>query len=507
MRKNIGRMTIIFLIIFTVFYVTVGFSSLSSNLILSDILSSFRIQKEIRITDFYVTSSSNNGSTTYYEYNYDRITTDIVLPNQNSTVTYILEVTNLGSFIAQIEDITGLPSNITYELNNYTLGDDICDNSNRCKNGVTKEISITFKYKNNGYNSSNPNGEYNITAIFNFSENYQVTYYANMFNTSISRTINGLTLTYEPYNNELTINGTTSAYSTLLMSIDNMTFVEGEEYFIGITRVSGTITHTGMYTLVTSINTANYGPLTQNNKADTFFDDYGGYYNTLIVNSYGASEGRTLNMNIWCEENNSVTFNNYKMKIYLIKQVSVTNEIDATYDIPSYIPRKNGFEFGGWYTLENGGSVVTSSTIMTTAADHTLYAHWTDNDVMTAPTISFESNYITSGLQVLYDGRNNTGNGNDSNSSIWKNIKDNTNGTLHNNTWGDGYLSFNGSNSYVTSSSSYHSSNITLEAVFSLNVTDVRQQIIGNPTPGGGGIQLFVYSNNFICASRVSMPK
>ena len=43
--------------------------------------------------------------------------------------------------------------------------------------------------------------------------------------------------------------------------------------------------------------------------------------------------------------------------------------------------------FDGWYNDAAGGSEVTSETIVTTEADHTLYAHWTANQY----TVTFDS--------------------------------------------------------------------------------------------------------------------
>ena len=39
-------------------------------------------------------------------------------------------------------------------------------------------------------------------------------------------------------------------------------------------------------------------------------------------------------------------------------------------------PTRKGYNFDGWYTLKAGGTKVTSDTTVTTAANHTLYAHW-----------------------------------------------------------------------------------------------------------------------------------
>ena len=44
------------------------------------------------------------------------------------------------------------------------------------------------------------------------------------------------------------------------------------------------------------------------------------------------------------------------------------------YSLPT--PTRKGYTFDGWYTQKTGGTKVTSDTTVTTAANHTLYAHW-----------------------------------------------------------------------------------------------------------------------------------
>lgn len=44
------------------------------------------------------------------------------------------------------------------------------------------------------------------------------------------------------------------------------------------------------------------------------------------------------------------------------------------YSLPT--PTRKGYTFDGWYTLKAGGTKVTSDTTVTTATNHTLYAHW-----------------------------------------------------------------------------------------------------------------------------------
>lgn len=40
-------------------------------------------------------------------------------------------------------------------------------------------------------------------------------------------------------------------------------------------------------------------------------------------------------------------------------------------------PTRSGYTFAGWYTAATGGTQVTAATLVTTAAQHVLYAHWT----------------------------------------------------------------------------------------------------------------------------------
>ena len=42
-------------------------------------------------------------------------------------------------------------------------------------------------------------------------------------------------------------------------------------------------------------------------------------------------------------------------------------------------PTREGYEFVGWFTEQNGGTKVMADTVVTTAKDHKLYAHWTQN--------------------------------------------------------------------------------------------------------------------------------
>ncbi len=59
---------------------------------------------------------------------------------------------------------------------------------------------------------------------------------------------------------------------------------------------------------------------------------------------------------------------------------------DAAYGTLSTTSR-TGYTFDGWYTLPTGGTLVTAGTIVSTAADHTVYAQWTANTY----TVTFDA--------------------------------------------------------------------------------------------------------------------
>ena len=88
--------------------------------------------------------------------------------------------------------------------------------------------------------------------------------------------------------------------------------------------------------------------------------------------------------------------NNYTVSFNANGGTVGTSSKSVTYDaaygtLPT--PTRDGFTFTGWYTTASGGNQVTASTIMTTAGNHTLYAHWTENSYY----ITFNGNGNTSG--------------------------------------------------------------------------------------------------------------
>ena len=143
MRNYFKMLPII--IIGTVVFLSIGFSSFSSNLAISDITASVRPTKNIRVTKFYASQNQNDGNSYWDEYSSDRLVTSVILPNANSSVTYTVEVTNLDSEYMMIENITGLPEHVTYRLVGYNLYDKICDGSNNCTSNIKKTFQIILE--------------------------------------------------------------------------------------------------------------------------------------------------------------------------------------------------------------------------------------------------------------------------------------------------------------------------------------------------------------------------
>lgn len=106
--------------------------------------------------------------------------------------------------------------------------------------------------------------------------------------------------------------------------------------------------------------------------------------------------------------------------------------------------------------------------------------------------------YISDGLVLWYDGINNNGNSNHtSNYSVttWKNLANSSyNGTLKNSpTWYDNYLSFNGTNNWVSIAQMNYSTTTQEVVTQKTSSTGSNEYIVGNQQNMGNGI---IYSKN-----------
>ena len=167
------------LVMFVIFSITIGYAALGSEMSLSGVVGEIRIKKDIRVTGVSASGATSFGLVNSYEHSVSSILTNVTLPNSDSTVKFDVTVTNIGNAEMGIYEFTGLPSNLTYEVEGYTLKDKICDSNGDCVSGISKTFSLKVKYVSGGYNSSKTNYQLNIGV--DFGQFYTITY-KNMTN-------------------------------------------------------------------------------------------------------------------------------------------------------------------------------------------------------------------------------------------------------------------------------------------------------------------------------------
>ncbi len=133
------------------------------------------------------------------------------------------------------------------------------------------------------------------------------------------------------------------------------------------------------------------------------------FYFTIQGNSLGSTnlyvklyENYTGNNNVVATLTIPVTViaNNYTVTFNpnggSVSPTSKTVTYSSTYGtLPT--PTRSGYTFAGWGTTSSGGTQVTSSTKVTTASNHTLYAQWSKNTY----TLSFNANGGSGGPSPL----------------------------------------------------------------------------------------------------------
>ncbi|MGN0239693.1 MAG: InlB B-repeat-containing protein [Paludibacteraceae bacterium] len=85
------------------------------------------------------------------------------------------------------------------------------------------------------------------------------------------------------------------------------------------------------------------------------------------------------------------TAQKYTVTFCVAPEVTLDTQKEVTFDSPYGelpTPTLAGYEFTGWYSADLGGSLITSTSTVSTASNHNLYARWTEADI----TIHFNSN-------------------------------------------------------------------------------------------------------------------
>lgn len=170
-KSNTIIITLIFSIILSVLFCSIAYSALSTTMMING-LAYARPQADVRITDFSI-YDANDATSSYEEFSKETISTNITF-NNSSSATYKVEVTNYGEPYVGISKITGIPNEITYEIEDYELKDKLCNDNGKCNKVAAKTFYITFY----GTNTT-----VDMTLNFEFNIYYDLTYY-NFENTN-----------------------------------------------------------------------------------------------------------------------------------------------------------------------------------------------------------------------------------------------------------------------------------------------------------------------------------
>lgn len=236
-NKKINYITLSsFLIVLFTILLSIGWSAFQSTFNIGGLLATVRVDRDIRISGVHVVGATSSATSNYEEFNVNNVYTSVYLPNSDSTVTYEVNITNVGNVEVGVENITGLPENLKYTLNNYTLESVLCDDldSTKCKLGSVTTLSITIGYAENGYNSNTTN--YVSDLNFNFMSVAWIARIGNRYYETLQKAVNAA-----PTDGTLTtiqlINNTTEYID--VNSNRNITF-DLQNYTINSTVINGT---------------------------------------------------------------------------------------------------------------------------------------------------------------------------------------------------------------------------------------------------------------------------
>lgn len=182
-----GNLLISCILFFLIITITIVYSGLSTRLALvSDVI--FRVAADIRVTDIKLESSTNGAIENYSpKYNVSETTMGFTLPNEESSITYKVTVTNFGgidqtiyNFIEKSLNIDSndveisvsdfIPVCANTECNskndNYTIVDNKILNNN---NPIQKDFLVTIKAKKAINNPINLIEKYEFRKVYTIS--------------------------------------------------------------------------------------------------------------------------------------------------------------------------------------------------------------------------------------------------------------------------------------------------------------------------------------------------
>ena len=221
--------------------------------------------------------------------------------------------------------------------------------------------------------------------------------------------------------------------------------------------------------------------------------------NTAMVMGVNPRQSSSINSYFKGKIYNAAVYNRALSAEEITQDGGKIVTFDSTYgELPT--PTRAGYEFAGWYNAPTGGTEITSSTIFQTPDDVMIYARWTPKTYHVNYIGNGATNLNTTGLMGKYDALYNTVSNthNSSATTLVEMSRTRNPGVIEDATWGDDYLQFNGTSSWVdlgVMNSDYQ----TLEATFSVDEFPSSGEIgtvIANKDNGGGAID--VVGGNYV---------
>ena len=381
-----------FIVTLCVIFLSVGFSAFQASMEISNITAMLREQKDVRITNLRYTSVSNGATILDYNYSANSINGIITLPNNNSTVTFQVEVTNIGNVEVGFLEISDLTSPFTYEIVGYTEGTKLCDdeNSSQCKLGTVSTFDVSIKYIQGASVISTPTF---FTGSISFKEAYNITY-MNITNQGVLPSVilkdETLSITFQndvPYDLKIT----RGDGSTLASGSYTYTASSGNSKVLTISYVSSNLTIDRYYSITYELNgSTNNGSnpgkylrsdtITINDPTyDSSHTFYGWYetsdFSSSVITSTNQLTGDTILYAKWLSETEL-----YTIDYVLNGGTQASGQVTSYYaSTPQTIlsPSRANYEFDGWYSSSTfSGSAITSTSQL--SGNTTLYAKWVE---------------------------------------------------------------------------------------------------------------------------------
>ena len=275
-------------VILCVCFLSIGYSAFSNSLKIEGILAVVRPVASARITSISITNTSNGGIGNSEDFTKDVLFGNISLPNQDSTITYKVNITVFLSSEMKLTNITGLDSNLEYSISGYNMGDILCNSNNECNLGATDDVFITIGYKNGSYD---PN---NTTFPINMNFNFEVVQIVAKIGNDRYETLQDAIDAVPTNNTETTIDLLMNTSEVLTVSSgQNITFnMHGNT--ISNDGVHNVISNTGTIRMSDGLITSNTTQGAVNNNAGGVFIMSGGSISTTGSRQCFYNDGGTL---------------------------------------------------------------------------------------------------------------------------------------------------------------------------------------------------------------------